>query len=184
MKARSDPQLQEVLQVVKERYGKNRAYFEETGRTELRARTLLVDPVLGALGWDVLNPDKVRLEQATNEDKGVVDNAFVDYALYVGQSVCVGVVEAKSVATSLTRTVQGQVSLYADELCSTWAVVTNGLTWRGWMNGSSEMAGRAIARGQPFLQINIASNRLEECCEQLSLISSEKWQDLSVGTEN
>ena len=180
MDVQPDAKLRAVLQEVKERYEKNRGYFEEKGRHELRARTLLVDPVLTALGWDVLDPSKVHLEQATSADR---QNA-VDYALYETESVCTGVVEAKNTGDTLTRTAQGQASLYADELGSTWVVLTNGLMWRGWMNGSVQERGSMKMGEHVFLQISILSNPIEECCQQLNQISYERGRSIRLGKEN
>ena len=56
---------------------------------ETPTRTIIVDPLLEALGWDVRDPDEVQLEYPT------VDGKSVDYALLINQTPVL-LVEAKA----------------------------------------------------------------------------------------
>ena len=56
---------------------------------ETPTRTIVIDPLLEALGWDVRDPDEVQLEYPT------VDGKFVDYALKLNKKAVL-LVEAKA----------------------------------------------------------------------------------------
>ena len=56
---------------------------------EMSTRTIIVDPLLEALGWNVRDPDEVQLESPT------VDSKSVDYALLLNRKPVL-LVEAKS----------------------------------------------------------------------------------------
>ena len=166
------PALQAVLQSVKSRYKRNKNYLDMDGgyAPEFRAQVLLVNPILTALGWNVLDPDRVRIEEVAGEDhhraKPSAASPMVDYALYAPGPVCAGVVEAKSLSVDLMRKDrQEQANDYAKELHSTWVILTNGLFWRGWMCGDEKMGEHC------FLQASLMSDPIEQCCEQFSLIS-------------
>ncbi len=61
---------------------------------ETPTRTIVIDPLLEALGWDVRDPDEVQLEYPT------VDGKSVDYALKInGRPVLL--VEAKPLDDAL-----------------------------------------------------------------------------------
>ncbi len=50
-----------------------------SGLKEYPTRTIFIDPLLGALGWDVRDPDSVQLEYPT------IDGKAVDYALKINR---------------------------------------------------------------------------------------------------
>jgi hypothetical protein len=54
---------------------------------ETPTRTIVIDPLLEALGWDVRDPDEVQLEYPT------VDGKSVDYGLKLNRK-CVLLIEA------------------------------------------------------------------------------------------
>lgn len=91
---------------------------------ETPTRTIVIDPLLESLGWDIRDPDEVQLEYPT------VDGKSVDYALKInGQPVLL--VEAKPLDDSL-RDVKGitQVVGYAANDGIVWCVLTNGIVWQ------------------------------------------------------
>jgi hypothetical protein len=49
--------------------------FRKEGLKETPTRTIFIDPILEALGWDVRDPDEVELEYPT------IDGKSVDYAM-------------------------------------------------------------------------------------------------------
>jgi len=61
---------------------------------ETPTRTIIVDPLLEALGWDVRDPDEVQLEYPT------VDGKSVDYALLINRKAAL-LVEAKPLDDAL-----------------------------------------------------------------------------------
>ena len=91
---------------------------------ETPTRTIIVDPLLEALGWDVRDPDEVQLEYPT------VDSKSVDYALLLNRKPVL-LVEAKALDDPLND-VKGitQVVGYAANDGIVWCVLTNGVVWR------------------------------------------------------
>jgi len=91
---------------------------------ETPTRTIIVDPLLEALGWDVRDPDEVQLEYPT------VDNKSVDYALLINRKPVL-LVEAKPLDDALND-VKGitQVVGYAANDGIVWCVLTNGIVWK------------------------------------------------------
>jgi len=91
---------------------------------ETPTRTIVVDPVLEALGWDVRDPDEVQLEYPT------VDGKSVDYALKINQDTVL-LVEAKALDDPLTDVKAiTQVVGYAANDGIVWCVLTNGIRWQ------------------------------------------------------
>ena len=80
------------IDALKELIARNRAtYREHQGHIrglELRTRIILIDPILCALGWDVADPSRVRLELRANGSE-------IDYVL-VKDGRNHAVVEAKA----------------------------------------------------------------------------------------
>ena len=166
-----------ALRSAKARYERNRDYLIKGKVPEFRPQVLLINPILMALGWDVLDPNKVRLEEVAGDDdhraKPRPDSPMADYALYAPGPVCAGVVEAKSLSVHLMRKDrQVQADNYARELRSTWVILTNGLLWRGWICGDEEMGENC------FLEVSLTSDPIEECCERILSISYEAALDL------
>src|SRR5512137_1493716 len=94
-----------------------------SGLKELPTRTIFIDPLLGALGWDVRDPDEVELEYPT------VDGKAVDYALKINKKA-VALVEAKAL-NDLLDDVKSitQVVGYAANDGVEWCVLTNGVKY-------------------------------------------------------
>jgi hypothetical protein len=91
---------------------------------ETPTRTIVIDPLLEALGWDVRDPDEVQLEYPT------VDGKSVDYALKLNRKPVL-LVEAKALDDALDD-VKGvtQVVGYAANDGIVWCILTNGVRWR------------------------------------------------------
>lgn len=51
--------------------------FRENGLKETLTRTIFIDPILEALGWEVRDPDEIQLGYPT------IDSNSVDYALKI-----------------------------------------------------------------------------------------------------
>ncbi len=91
---------------------------------ETPTRTIVIDPLLEALGWDVRDPDEVQLEYPT------VDGKSVDYGLKLNRK-CVLLVEAKAFDDPLTDVKAiTQIVNYANSDGIVWCILTNGLTWK------------------------------------------------------
>ena len=91
---------------------------------EANTKALLIEPVLSALGWDVLDLDSV-----TREYK-VYDGTFLDYALLVGAKALL-FCEAKPTGKHLDDSKWvSQTINYANNEGVVWCVLTDGLHWR------------------------------------------------------
>jgi predicted type IV restriction endonuclease len=91
---------------------------------ETSTRTIIIDPLLESLGWDIRDPDEVQLEYPT------VDGKSVDYALKINNK-SVLLVEAKSLDDPLTDVKAiTQVVGYAANDGIEWCILTNGVVWK------------------------------------------------------
>ena len=89
-------------------------------QNELRTRIALIDPILGALGWDVTDPSQVIIEYSTSHGNA-------DYAL-LRDGRPIAVIEAKKLNEPLKRhTIQ--MLTYANAQGIEYALLTNGDTW-------------------------------------------------------
>ncbi len=91
---------------------------------ETPTRTIVIDPLLEALGWDVRDPNEVQLEYPT------VDGKSVDYALKLNRKPVL-LVEAKALDDALEDVkAVTQVVNYANNDGVVWCILTNGMKWR------------------------------------------------------
>ena len=88
---------------------------------ETRTRQFLIDPILTALGWDVLDPTVVVLEAPAQR-------GWADYAL-LGLHRPSLVVEAKRLGTPLGRSVLTQSMRYGRWIGSQYVAITDGDAW-------------------------------------------------------
>lgn len=91
---------------------------------ELPTRTIFVNVLLQALGWDIGNPDEVHEEYPT------IDGKSVDYALKIDDKPVL-FLEAKPLNDPLTDIKAiTQVISYAAVAPVEWCVLTNGVTYK------------------------------------------------------
>jgi predicted type IV restriction endonuclease len=91
---------------------------------EANTRALLIDPVLAALGWNLLDINEVEREFR------VYDGTFLDYALRLGGKPRL-FVEAKAMNKSLAdKAFIAQTVNYANNEGVLWCVLTNGLVYQ------------------------------------------------------
>lgn len=91
---------------------------------EYPTRTIFIDPMLQALGWDVKDPDEVELEYPS------IDGKSVDYALKINRKPVL-FIEAKPLNDPLTDVKSiTQVVGYAANAGVEWCVLTNGITYK------------------------------------------------------
>ena len=150
------------------------------GLKEYPTRTIFIDPLLAALGWDVRDPDEVELEYPT------VDGKSVDYAMKVNQKVVL-LLEAKQLRDPLDDVKSiTQIVGYAANDGIEWCVLTNGVRYRVYK--ASE---RASAPDKLLFEVSIdprdsAGVPVEQLAKQLSRLSRESMaQGLldQLGTE-
>jgi predicted transport protein len=148
---------------------------------ETPTRTIVIDPLLEALGWNVRSPDEVELEYPT------IDGKSVDYALKIDRKPVL-LVEAKALDDTLDDVkAVTQVVGYAANNGIAWCVLTNGITWRMYRSFEECPAPKKlmfevsldpdISEGMTVEQIakqmgrlsreSIPSGRLEDLAEQI-----------------
>ena len=150
----------ENLRVQLERHRKD-------GLKEYPTRTIFIDPLLGALGWDVRDPDEVELEHPT------VDGKSVDYAMKVNRKVVLHL-EAKQLGDPLDDVKSiTQVVGYAANDGIEWCVLTNGVRYKVYK--ASE---KASAPDKLLFEVSIdpedsSGLPVEELARQFSRLSRE-----------
>ncbi len=94
------------------------------GLKEMPTRTIVIDPILEALGWDIRDPDEVELEAPT------IDGRSVDYALKLNRRPVL-LVEAKPLDDPLDDVKSAaQIVRYAAAEGIVWCILTNGVRWK------------------------------------------------------
>ncbi len=119
--------LENLVETIETLQKRIREQGSHIGAYEARTRATLVDPLLGALGWDVADPQQVQVEP-----KG--PSGWADYALMSsnGKSI-VAFIEAKKLTD--TRTPLSQVVGYAvsenieNNTNIRYVITTNGNNW-------------------------------------------------------
>lgn len=98
--------------------------FRTSGLKEYPTRTIFIDPLLQALGWDVRDPEEVELEYPT------IDGKSVDYATKINRKPVL-FIEAKPL-NDLLADVKSitQVVGYAANAGVDWCILTNGITYK------------------------------------------------------
>ena len=100
-------------------------HYEYLSGNETATRALVIDVMLTALGWDIKDPARVRLEHRANGQR-------VDYVLLSSSDQFLTVVEAKPPNMVLAEKYRRDASGYATEIGARYAVLTNGARWEGW----------------------------------------------------
>lgn len=137
------------------------------GLKEYPTRTIFIDPLLAALGWDVRDPDEVELEHPT------VDGKSVDYAMKVNRKVVLHL-EAKQLGDPLDDVKSiTQVVGYAANDGIEWCVLTNGVRYK--IYKASE---KASAPDKLLFEVSIDPNdsnglTVEQLAQQFSRLSRE-----------
>lgn len=137
------------------------------GLKEYPTRTILIDPMLEALGWEVRDPDVVELEYPT------IDGKSVDYALKVNRKAVL-LLEAKQLNESLDDVkAVTQIVGYAANDGIEWCVLTNGARYRVYR--ASE---RATAPEKLLFEVSIDPREseglpVEQVADHLSRLSHD-----------
>jgi len=98
--------------------------FHRTSLKEYPTRTIFIDPLLQALGWEVRDPEEVELEYPT------IDGKSVDYVPKINRKPVL-FIEAKPLNDSLTDVKSiTQVIGYAANAGVEWCILTNGITYK------------------------------------------------------
>lgn len=137
------------------------------GLKEYPTRTILIDPLLQALGWDVRDPDVVELEYPT------IDGKSVDYALKINRKPVL-LIEAKQLADPLedVKAIMQAVGYAANDGID-WCVLTNGVRYK--VYSTSE---RAAAPEKLLFEVSLDPHdsqglSAQQVADQLSRLSRE-----------
>ena len=134
---------------------------------ETATRALVIDGVLTALGWDIKDPARVRLEYR-------VDGNKVDYILVSSAGAFLGVVEAKSAYSGLKGTDRRQASGYATEIGARYAVLTNGVRWEAW-----EMGQQKPRREIMVVEVHLTTGEIAEIASTLRKLHRDTLEQYS-----
>ena len=113
---------------------------------EEQTKISLINPYLEFLGWDVRNPDIVRLEYLADFDRK--NSERVDYAILKEGKVLI-LIEAKPVGTTLPSEAPPQLLRYFQAENARYAIMTNGVVWQWYQQDPDGNPGQLAAK--PFL---------------------------------
>lgn len=134
---------------------------------ELPTRTILIDPMLIALGWDVRNPDEVQLEYPT------IDGKSVDYAAKINREKVL-FIEAKPLKDPLTDVKAiTQVVGYAANDGVEWCVLTNGVIYKVYRTTEKAEAPKKLLYE---VSIDSRDSSVEEIAEKLNRLSKTSME--------
>jgi len=147
-----------------------RVKLEKCRKAEMKetpTRTIFIDPMLEALGWDVKDLDEVELESPT------IDGKSVDYALKINNKPVV-FVEAKPLGDSLTNVKAiTQVIGYAASAGVEWCILTNGSTYKVYRSTEKAEAPEKLLFEVSIEQDKSKGKSTQEIAEQLMRFSKD-----------
>lgn len=147
-----------------------RVKLERCRKAEMKetpTRTIFIDPMLEALGWDVKDLDEVELEYPT------IDGKSVDYALKINRKSVV-FVEAKPLGDPLTNVKDiTQVIGYAASAGVEWCILTNGLTYKVYRSTEKAEAPEKLLFEVSIEQDKSKGKSMQEIAEQLMRFSKD-----------
>lgn len=126
--------------------------YREMLLTEEAAKTALVLPFLGALGYDIFDPTEIVPEYVA--DIGAKRGEKVDYAIRQ-QGRVVLLVECKPAAVALDPTHAGQLSRYFSVTEARLAILTNGIDYQFF----ADLDQRNRMDDRPFFSFSLAALR-------------------------
>lgn len=135
--------------------------FDDYMQDEFRTRVIIIDPILKALGWDVTNPSRVRLEDRENGN-------LIDYVLMKENNDHFAVVEAKAYRKGIDIH-RKQASGYAVAIGARYVILTNGSRWEAW-----KVVAGSPRRDNMVVEANISTGGIEQVADLLLLLSYER----------
>jgi hypothetical protein len=141
------------------------------GLKELPTRTIFIDPLLIALGWEVRDPDEVELEYPT------VDGKSVDYALKISRKPVI-FLEAKALDDTLEDVKAiTQVVGYAANEGVNWCVLTNGIRYKVYSTTERVTAPNKLLFETSIDPENSTERPIEQVVAHLSRFSRSAMED-------
>jgi Restriction Enzyme Adenine Methylase Associated len=156
--------LLDTLKQCVERLDRYRRPGQRVGESNTKAG--LIEPVIAALGWDILDPDEVHREYRRRP----ADNP-VDYALLLSRTPRL-FIEAKGLGENLDDPRwANQIISYAAVAGVEWVALTDGAEWRVYNAHAPVPVERKL-----FRTVRIAED-LEAAFELLALLSKDNMRD-------
>ncbi len=153
-----------AIEVIRKRIQQIRDRKEIIG--EQNTKATLIDPLLGALGWDLQEIDEVRREYRRKPQ----DNP-VDYALFLNRTECL-FIEAKSLERDLSdRKWVSQNLAYATVVGVRWCVLTNGDEYRIYNAHAAVDVEEKL-----FRSVRISESDPKYLVDTLTLLSKDKMR--------
>lgn len=139
--------------------------LKEKALNEANTKAIFIEPLLGALGWDVSDPDVVEREHK------VADGSVVDYALKLGEQPVI-YLEAKPLHDSIDdRKVISKTVNYANNDGVKWCVLTNGQQYRVYKsNEKGDLAQKLL------FEVSLEEAGREESVGKLLYLSRESLE--------
>jgi hypothetical protein len=159
--------MKKLVAVLEQLQGKLERFRKE-GLKETPTRTIFIDPVLDALGWDVRDPDEVQLEYPT------IDSKSVDYALKINLKPVL-LIEAKSLNDLLADVKDvTQTTGYAANDGIMWCILSNGVRWRVYRSMEHCPAPEKLMFEVSFDPNDMEGASLEQIAQRLQRFSREE----------
>jgi predicted transport protein len=150
--------------------------FRKEPLKETPTRTIFIDPILAALGWDVRDPDQVQLEYPT------VDGKSVDYALKINKKAVL-LVEAKPLTDPLTDVkCITQTTGYAANDGIVWCILTNGLKWRVYRSVEQCPAPEKLMFEVSYDALDLEGTSFEQIADKFQRFSVEQMAKGTLDT--
>jgi len=137
------------------------------GLKEYPTRTIFIDPLLQALGWDVRDPDEVQLEHPT------IDGKSVDYASKINRKPVL-FLEAKPLNDPLTDVKAiTQVVGYAANAGVEWCILTNGVNYKVYRSTEKASAPEKLLFEVSFDPKETEGMTIQQIAEQFTRFSRD-----------
>lgn len=160
-------ELAEVISIVRDRIEQ----YSDKAIGEQNTKSVLISPVLRALGWDMEDLDEVQLEYK----RRAMDNP-VDYALFVQRSARL-FVEAKALGGNIADPKwSGQIMGYAVVAGVEWVCLTDGDSWHIYNSHVVVPVDQKLFRKVRISEDGAAAS------ETLSLLSKERMRENLIDT--
>lgn len=147
--------------------------YKTAVKNESQTRTVLIEPVLKILGYDVANPFEVIHEYTC--DIGTKQGEKVDYAVQLNNEIVL-LIEAKDCNITLGEKAVSQLYRYYGVSTSKIAVLTNGIEY--WFFADTKK--QNIMDETPFYKINITDINEEDVSFLLHL-RKDKFDNKKMG---
>ncbi|MBU7017133.1 MAG: type I restriction enzyme HsdR N-terminal domain-containing protein [Theionarchaea archaeon] len=141
--------------------------YQKQDLKEIPTRTILIDPLLETLGWDIRDPDEVELEYQT------IDGKSVDYALKINHKPVL-FIEAKPLNDTLTDIKSiAQIVSYAANAGIEWCILTNGVTYKVYRSTEKAEAPEKLLFEMSFDPKETEGMPIQQIAERFQRISRE-----------